>query len=395
MFKWERELLRDAFRVSPEVEDLSKTLFDDKMSTQDRFYKIQDYVTRNIRYQQDYEHTIAGVKPHTAAAQVLARQYGDCKDKAVLFITLAKTAGLKADFALVRTRNSGKVEPTIPSQQFNHAIVYVPAQDGFPEGRFFDPTVDALDVQSLRSDDQGTKSLVYDPRQDKHYWQDIPFQDENFDQSEDIVNLTIDESGKVSGQLKMRSRGKIGQILRQRARNPESFKQVMQYRVNQLLPGAQMKDHQALQVEDLYNPAEALIEFEHDSWVNREGQQLRLPTLVDWSPKSSFQLEKRRFPLVLGHKRQWQWTLNAKVPASFDLSHLPEDRKVGSECLSIERKSNWSVKEKQLKVVWLFKTLCEQLSPEAYQEYRPLARDMMQLLNEEIVLSPLPKVKKQ
>ena len=51
--------------------------------------------------------------------------------------------------------------------------------------------------------------------------------------------------------------------------------------------------------------------------------------------------------------------------------------------------------EKQLKVVWLFKTLCEQLSPEAYQKYRPLARDMMQLLNEEIVLSPLPKVKKQ
>ena len=394
VFKWERELLRDAFRVSPEVADLSKNLFTDGMNTQDRFYKIQDYVTRNIRYQQDYEHTIAGVKPHTAA-QVLARQYGDCKDKAVLFITLAKTAGLKADFALVRTRNSGTVEPAIPSQQFNHAIVYVPAQDGFPEGRFFDPTVDALDIQSLRSDDQGTKSLIYDPRQDKHYWQDIPFQDESFDQSEDIVNLTIDESGKVTGQLKMRSQGKIGQILRQRARNPENFKQVMQYRVNQLLPGAQMREHKALQVEDLYQPAEALIEFEHDSWVNREGQQLRLPSLVDWSPKSSFQLEERRFPLVLGHKRKWQWTLNAQVPDSFDLSHLPEDRKVGSQCLSIDRKSTWSAKEKKLKVVWSFKTLCEKLSPEAYQEHRPLARDMMQLLNEEIVLSPLPKVKKQ
>ena len=90
---------------------------------------------------------------------------------------------------------------------------------------------------------------VYDPGQDKHYWQDIPFQDESFDQSEDIVNLTIDESGKVTGQLKMRSQGKIGQILRQRARNPENFKQVMQYRVNQLLPGAQMREHKALQVE--------------------------------------------------------------------------------------------------------------------------------------------------
>ena len=37
--------------------------------------------------------TIAG-KPH-AAPVVVERQYGDCKDKAVLFITLARLAGLR------------------------------------------------------------------------------------------------------------------------------------------------------------------------------------------------------------------------------------------------------------------------------------------------------------
>ena len=134
-------------------------------------------------------------------------QYGDCKDKAVLFITLAKTVGLKADFALVRTRGSGPVERDVPSQQFNHAIVYVPAQEGLSEGRFFDPTVDALDVQSLRSDDQGTLSLVYNPRKDEHYWEKIPFQSPEFDQNEDRVKLTLDEAGVVSGELTMTSRG--------------------------------------------------------------------------------------------------------------------------------------------------------------------------------------------
>ena len=394
VFKWERELLRDAFRVSPEVEELSAELFTEGMSAQDRFYKIQDYVTRNIRYQQDYEHTIAGVKPHTAA-QVLSRQYGDCKDKAVLFITLAKTAGLKADFALVRTRDSGVVEKEIPSQQFNHAIVYVPAQEGFATGRFFDPTVDALDVQSLRSDDQGTLSLVYDPRENRHYWQEIPFQDPSFDESEDIVEMTLEESGKVSGQLRMRSRGKIGQILRTRARNPENFKQVMQYRVNQLLPGAVMLDHKAIQTDDLYIPAEAHINFEHDSWIHKEGEQLRIPSIVDWSPKSSFQLEERRFPLVLGHKRQWRWNLKIKVPSSFEMSHLPEDRTVGSECISIERKAHWDEAQHALSVTWTYFTLCEQLSPQEYLKHRPLARDMLQLLNEEIVLGPQTQIEKK
>ncbi len=43
------------------------------------------YVMEEIRYQQDYETFIAGVKPHPAP-MVLERRYGDCKDKAVLFI---------------------------------------------------------------------------------------------------------------------------------------------------------------------------------------------------------------------------------------------------------------------------------------------------------------------
>ena len=394
VFKWERELLRDAFRVSPEVEKISGELFADDMSTINRFYKIQDYVTRNIRYQQDYEHTIAGVKPHTAA-QVLARQYGDCKDKAVLFITLAKTVGLKADFALVRTRGSGAVEREVPSQQFNHAIVYVPPQEGLPEGRFFDPTVDALDVQSLRSDDQGTLSLVYNPRKDEHYWREIPFQGPEFDQNEDRVQITLDEEGVVSGELTMTSRGSIGQIIRKRARNPEAFKQVMQYRVNQLLPSAKMLDHEAVSVDDFYTPAVTKIKFEHNAWVRREGNQIRIPALVDWSPKRLFQLEERRFPLVLGHKRQWRWVLDTQIPDPLEVSHLPEDRKVGDQCLSIERKSTWDPTTHRLVVTWLYQSLCKELSPQEYLKYRPLARQMMQLLKEEVVLGPKPLLKER
>ena len=85
----------------------------------------------------------------------------------LLFITLAKIAGIKSQFALVRTRNSGPVERTLPRQSFNHAIVYVPEQEGI-SGRFYDTTVDALDFSSLRQDDQGTLSLLYDPEEGQH-----------------------------------------------------------------------------------------------------------------------------------------------------------------------------------------------------------------------------------
>ena len=46
-------------------------------------------------------------------------------------------------------------------QQFNHAIVYVPKQEGIETARFYDDR-GCTDVASLRHDDRGTWSIVYD-----------------------------------------------------------------------------------------------------------------------------------------------------------------------------------------------------------------------------------------
>ena len=387
VWRWERELLRDVFRMSPEVELLSDELLKDLKTPQEKIYKIHEYVMKNIRYQQDYEHTIAGVKPHTAA-QVLSRQYGDCKDKAVLFITLAKRAGIDAHFATVRTRDAGPVAKEIPSQQFNHAIVFVPAQEGIEEGRFYDPTVDELDVQTLRTDDQGTLSHVYNPDQEDHYWQEIPYQSEEMNFTEDHMKLSLTKEGVIQGELLLRGRGSIGQIIRKQARNPENFKQVMQYRVNQLMAGAEMLKHAPVKVDDLYNPAEAQIEFKHDNWVKREGDRLRIPALIDWSPKSLFHLEERRYPLVMGHNRKWTWFATVSLPEDMEISHLPADKTVGSECLSLSRSLKLDHESNALKSTWVFKSLCERLSPEMYAQHRPIAREMMQLLSQEVEVVP-------
>ena len=254
------------------------------------------------------------------------------------------------------------------------------------QGRFYDPTVDALDVQSLRSDDQGTRSLVYDPQRDQHYWRDIPFQSPEFNASEDQVLLKVDADGAVSGELRLQSRGGVGQFIRKRARNPEALKQLMQSRVSQLFPGAQMLEHRGLNVNDLYTPALASINFRHDSWLKREGDLLRIPNIADWSPKRLFELETRRFPLVLGHYRQWRWKLQLQLPPRLKIAYLPTDREVGGRCLTIKRRSSWDPEARTLQIAWFYQSLCEQLSPKEYVSYRALSREMLQLLNEEVVL---------
>ena len=61
-------------------------------------------------------------------SEVIQRHYGDCKDKANLLVAMLRAAGIPANLALLSTGPGRDVDPQLPGiNQFDHAIVYVPA----------------------------------------------------------------------------------------------------------------------------------------------------------------------------------------------------------------------------------------------------------------------------
>ena len=77
-------------------------------------------------------------QPHQPA-QVLARRYGDCKDKAFLFVTTLRELGIEAYPALVNTDLHGRVQELLPSPfAFDHVIAQVKFNG---KTYWFDPTV--------------------------------------------------------------------------------------------------------------------------------------------------------------------------------------------------------------------------------------------------------------
>ncbi|MEZ4468606.1 MAG: transglutaminase domain-containing protein [bacterium] len=317
-WRWEKALLQDAFRTSPELETLAATLAQGATTPAQKVQRIHAYLMTNIRYQQDYEGAIAGVKPH-AAPVVMARQYGDCKDKAVLFIALARLMGIEVHFALVRTRDGGPVRLKVPMQQFNHAIVYVPAQEGIPEGRFYDPTVDALDVDVLRHDDQGTLSLVFNPMNDQHSWRPIPYQDASVDTTLVDTALTLAPDGRAQGEMELSAHGRMGSLIRRAARNPSQFGQLMQQQVVRTFAGARLEGHQAMQIDSVLEPARVQLQLTVPSLARREGSELRLKPPIEWSPQDWFGLADRQHPVLLGSPRTLRWKVTARpapAPAS-------------------------------------------------------------------------------
>ena len=64
-------------------------------------------------------------RPHPPEV-VLGQRYGDCKDKALLLVTLLRALGLQADVALVNTEREAHIAERPPSPNaFDHAIVCV------------------------------------------------------------------------------------------------------------------------------------------------------------------------------------------------------------------------------------------------------------------------------
>ena len=257
--RWERALLADAFRTNSSLDALTDKLIAGAHSPREKLDKLFHHVAEEVRYQQDYENTIAGVRPH-AAPVVVERGYGDCKDKAVLLIQMARRAGVKLRFAILRTTPYGRVRREVPNQQFNHAIVYVPKQEGIDKPMFLDPTSDGLDLGNLRGDDQGALALVLDPESGKWEFREIPYQapDLQYDHHKIRIDVKSPTEAVVGDEISLR--GGLAMGLRHLLRNQGEAKKLFEMLASALLPGTTLRDGKAGEKENTWHPLALSLE---------------------------------------------------------------------------------------------------------------------------------------
>ncbi len=383
--RWEEALLEGALRDSPEVDALASRLVEGADTAEEKLLRIHGFVMEEIRYQQDYQSFIAGVKPHPAS-MVVERRYGDCKDKTVLFMTLAKKAGLQAHFATVRTRDRGQVRRGLPTQQFNHAIVYVPPQPGLSEGRFFDSTAEALDLDVLRDDNAGTEALVYDPATRKFDWIPIPYQTPAHHRQETRLQFALTADGAAKGELAFSARGRSGGVVRRMSRNPEQFKQFMQLAIGSYFTGASTEGAEAVETQDLRSPAHVRTAFIAPNAARVEGESLRMRLPTDWSPKGWFRLTERRHPLVLGTPNEMAWRFLIALPEGAKVARLPSSGEIATPCLTFRRDVRPGAKG--VEVEQTLRVTCERISAEEYGAYRTQMESLSRFLDEELVVTP-------
>lgn len=155
--RWYAQLSQDRYALTPALEGRLAEVVAGVTALEDSLRAVHRWVAQDFRYV-SLSLGIGGYQPRPPAA-VLETQYGDCKDKATLFIALARRMGVRAYPVLLS--QDASAERDLPStRQFDHMIAAIERPGGY---LYVDLTADLAPFGSLPPSEQGGFALVVHP----------------------------------------------------------------------------------------------------------------------------------------------------------------------------------------------------------------------------------------
>lgn len=205
--RWYAGLTRDRYALTPELEAKLAQLTAGAASRLDTLRAVHRWVAQDIRYV-SIALGIGGYQPRPPA-EVFTTASGDCKDKATLFVALARRLGFEAYPMLVSAR--GEADRDLPSiRQFNHAIAAV-RLDG--DWVFVDLTADLVPLGEVPPAAEGEFGLIV--RDDGTAEEvTVPFTDAGDNLSHMIIEGSVDAGGRFDGTITRRVSGMMQYELR-------------------------------------------------------------------------------------------------------------------------------------------------------------------------------------
>ncbi|HEX8393880.1 MAG TPA: DUF3857 and transglutaminase domain-containing protein [Longimicrobium sp.] len=212
--RWYHGLSANRYEVTPELRARMAEVVRGARTREDSLRALHRWIAQDIRYV-SLSLGIGGYQPRTPA-QVLETQYGDCKDKATLFVALARSMGVKAYPVILSS--GGGVRRDMPSvEQFDHMIAAVER----PEGgyTYLDLTAELIPYGEVSPGYQGEFGLVV--KQDGTAEEiTFPLNEPSANRSESLLAGELDAQGLFRGQWMQRATGSLQYELRSAFANP-------------------------------------------------------------------------------------------------------------------------------------------------------------------------------
>lgn len=274
-------------------------------------------------------------RPH-AASEVLAKSYGDCKDKANLMRALLKTLNITSYPVLIFLGDPTFVREVWASpQQFNHCIIAIQVADEtqaatvirHPKlGRLliFDATDEHTPIGDLPDQEQGSLALIAAGDSGSLLpMPTMPPESSQLDREADVVLAT---DGSITASLREKSVGQAAVSERRafRSLSNSNYRAMVERWVTSGATAAQVT-----RVEPIDNSSEGRFGLNVDFSALGYAQLMQNRLLV-FKPaivsrrESLFLTAATRTHAVVLDSRAFTETVRIKLPAGFDVDELPD-----------------------------------------------------------------------
>jgi hypothetical protein len=300
---------------------------------------------------------IGGWRPHPAA-QVFAKQYGDCKDKATLMRAMLKAVKLDSYPVLIYSGDRTRVrEEWVSPGQFNHLILAVrvsdetqaPAVVTHPTlGRLlvFDPTDPNTPVGDLPEHEQGSWALVAAGADGQLLR--MPATPPEANTVERTAEVTLAPDGSISAVVRERTLGQSA------ASERGIFKELSRgdyQKVIERWAGAGAAGARFTRIEPADDHAGGRFSLDVEFTASAYGQSMQdrllvfQPAVIGRTGTAWLAPQTRKHPVLLESK-SFNETARFKLPAGFDVDELPDPVKIDSPFGSYT--ASYEVKDGQL-----------------------------------------------
>ncbi len=247
--KWYADNARGRYAMTPALEAKLAEIVRDARTLDDSLRAVHRWVAQDIRYV-SIALGLGGYQPRTPA-EVLETGFGDCKDKATIFVAMLTRMGVTA-YPVILNSTGGVVRELPSLTQFDHAIAAFrrPGRTGY---EYTDLTADLTPFGELPFGPQGEFGIVVQP---DGTTEEVTFPKSSIADNRMEVRLTGDiaADGAFSGHYEEAGFGNQQYGLRDVFTNPMDSAQQTQFMGNlarQWVAGARGSDLVAFDGKDL------------------------------------------------------------------------------------------------------------------------------------------------
>jgi len=378
IYNWWKGLLKERFTRTPEMEEKVQEIIKGAKTKAEKIAKIYHWVASQIRYVA-VEYGEAGFRPHKAE-EIFQNKYGDCKDQAILLITMLDIAGIKAYPVLIGTKGVFELLEDFPELVFNHAIACVKINGNYV---FLDPTSETTPFGDLPGGDQGRKVLIFG----EENWRILKTPEFPSDKNKVLteMHLKIDEDENLSGERIVRTFGIYDQGQRYwlKYTKPIKIKERLQKKINSITPHGVLVNYEISDVENLFEPCRIEMKFTGKDYLKKAGFFRLVP---QWGGIGTGLVakEKRNYPIKREYATMDVDRYTLEFPENWEVVFLPKDVIEENEYFNYAR--TFKVDGNKILYEHKIETKIKDISVDEYPQYRKLILDLNERTRNQIIL---------